>query len=120
MGALEQSRLSRAAASAKAAGRASSSGGLGGLKLKDYLGQMKAVADVALNQLDLVTGGMDPAMLIAEAREAGNNARASEVQSAYQRAMDAQNEYMNTVRTIGGIDPMAAEEDDTNIDAQDE
>jgi hypothetical protein len=116
LGAIEQSRLARAKASARGSG----SGGIAGLKLKDYLGQMKAVADVALNQLDLVTGGADPNMAIEMALESGDNARASEIKSAYQRAMDAQNEYMNTVRTIGGIDPMAAEEDDTNVDAMDE
>lgn len=114
LGAIEQSRLARAKASARGGS------GVSGLKLKDYLGQMKAVADVAKSQLDLVTGGADPTMAIEMALDAGDNARALEIRSAYQQALAAQTEYMNTVRTVGGLDPMAAEEDDTNVDAMDE
>lgn len=114
LGAIEQSRLARAKASARGGS------GVSGLKLKDYLGQMKAVADVAKSQLDLVTGGADPTMAIEMALDAGDNARALEIRSAYQQALAAQTEYMNTVRTVGGLDPMAAEEDDLTVNAMDE
>jgi hypothetical protein len=115
LGQLEQSRQARAAAARKA-----SSGGIGGLRLKDYLGQLKSVADVAKDQLLLVTGGVEPNAAIQMALDAGDNQTASSIRSALDGAIAAQNEYMNTVNYLGGQGATAVEEDDLNFDAADQ
>ena len=119
LGEIEQSRAARAAAAARSA-RSAASGGIGGLKLKDYLGQLENVATSKAEQLKLITGGMDPTMAIEAAIEAGDNARASEIKSAYDATIAAYREYDNTVAFIGGAGATPVEEDDTNIDAADQ
>lgn len=119
LGAIEQSRQSRAAAAARAA-RGASSGGIGGLKLKDYLGALKTSADVAADRLKMITGYMDPYMLIKQAQAANQLGRASEIQSALDAAIAAQNDYMGAVSYIGGAGPTPVEQDDTMIDLEGE
>lgn len=119
LGAIEQSRQARAAAASRAA-RGASSGGIGGLKLKDYLGALKTSADVAADHLKMITGDMDPYMLIKQAQAANQLDRASEIQSALDAAIAAQNDYMGAVSYIGGAGPTPVEQDDTMIDLEGE
>jgi hypothetical protein len=117
---MDMAKQKMAMARAQAGARASS-GGIGGLKLKDMLGQMKSVAEIANNQLALVTGGMDPQAAIAAAQEDGNLERASEIKSAYDEALRAHSDYIGAVRYIsgaGGAD--AGDPDEGTIDAADE
>lgn len=116
LGALEQSRAARAAAAARAARGAST--GIGGLKTKDYLAALKTSAEVAADRLKLVTGDMDPYSLIRQAQENNQLARASQIQSALDTAIAAQNDYMGAVAYIGGMGATPVEEDDTLIDLE--
>ena len=110
MGAIEQSRMARA--------KAASGGGGGGIKLSQYLPQLRYAADAAVDRVSLLTGGMDPNMAITMAAEAGDNARAVEIKTAYNAALQANNDYTNAVRTIGGLEGFAPEEDDTSFSAR--
>jgi hypothetical protein len=113
MGALEQSRAARAKAA-----RGTGSGGLSGIKLSQYLPQLRYAADAATDRVSLLTGGMDPNMAISMATEQGDNARAVEIKNAYDAALQANSDYTNFVRTIGGLEGFAPEEDDTSFSAR--
>jgi hypothetical protein len=114
-GALEKSRMARAAASARAAsgaGGAAAAGGIGGLKLKDYLGQIKNVADVARNSLNLLTGGLDPQTAMSAAEAAGDLQTQSRIKTAYDRALQADQDYMMAVQRLGSAPTITLDEDD--------
>jgi len=121
-GALEQSRMARAKATADAARRGSGggSGGLSGIKLSQYLPQLRYAADAASDRVSLLTGGMDTNMAIAMAEEAGDKDLAMQIKIAQDDALQANSDYTNFVRGIGGLDGFVPEEDDTNIDGADE
>jgi hypothetical protein len=111
LGALETSRAARAKA-------AKGSGGLSGIKLSQYLPQLRYAADAAADRVSLLTGGMDPNMAISMAEEEGDNARAVEIRRAYDDALQANSDYTNVVRNIGGLEGFAPEEDDTSFSAR--
>ena len=113
LGALEQSRAARAKAA-----RSGASGGLSGIKLSQYLPQLRYAADAAADRVSLLTGGMDPNMAISMAEEEGDNARAVEIRRAYNEALQANSDYTNVVRNIGGLEGFAPEEDDTSFSAR--
>jgi hypothetical protein len=110
LGALEQSRMARAKAA-----RSGASGGLSGIKLSQYLPQLRYAADAATDRVSLLTGGMDPNMAISMAEEEGDNARAVEIRRAYNEALQANSDYTNVVRNIGGLEGFAPEDDDTSF-----
>jgi len=115
-GALEQSRMARAAAVARAASKASASG-IGGLKLKDYLGQLKNVTEVVRNSLTTLTGGVDPATAMAMAEEAGDLGLQSEIKTALDAVIQADNDYTSAVQSLNsGTAVPVEDDDDTNID----
>jgi hypothetical protein len=107
--------MARAAASARAASGASTSG-IGGLKLKDYLGQLKNVTEVVRNSLTTLTGGVDPATAMAMAEEAGDLDLQSEIKTALDAVIQADNDYTSAVRSLSGDTTTPVEDDDTNID----
>jgi hypothetical protein len=119
-GALEQSRMARAKAVADAAKGAGGGGGLSGIKLSQYLPQLRFAADAASDRVSLLTGGMDPYMAIAMAEENGNPTRAMEIKTAQDDALRANSDYTNFVRSIGGLDGFVPEEDDTTGNVSDE
>lgn len=114
-GAIEQSRMARAAAAAKAA--AASAKAAGGLKLKDYLGQIEKTGSVARSTLELLTGGLDPESAMAAAKAVGDLTKQSSIKTAYDAALKADQDFQNAVRQIGGLPLSAEADDDTNIDA---
>jgi hypothetical protein len=113
LGAIEQSRAARAKAASRGA-----SGGLSGIKLSQYLPQLRYAADAAADRVSLLTGGMDPNMAISMATKEGDNARVVEIKNAYDAALQANSDYINFVRTIGDLEGFAPEEDDTSFSAR--
>ncbi len=117
--ALEQSRMARAAAAARAASKASTSG-IGGLKLKDYLGQLKNVTEVVRDSLTTLTGGVDPATAMAMAEEAGNLKLQSDIKTALDAVTQADNDYTSAVRSLNSGTAVPVEDDDgTNFSVRD-
>jgi hypothetical protein len=112
-GALEQSRMARAKAAADAARRGSGSGGLSGIRLSQYLPQLRYAADAAANRVSLLTGGMDTNMAIAMAEKDGNKDLAMQIKIAQNEALQANSDYTDFVRGVGGLEGFVPEEDDT-------
>jgi hypothetical protein len=54
------------------------------------------------------------------AEEEGDNARAVEIRRAYNEALQANSDYTNVVRNIGGLEGFAPEEDETSADLADQ
>ena len=106
LGQLEQSRLARQAMAARAAG---GGGGGGGRGRGPTLPQLNAFAEYAADTLDALTQGQDPALLMREAADAGDNQTVLRIQEAVARAAAARGAYDAAMfgggSAIGGVDP---------------
>jgi hypothetical protein len=110
--ALEKARMARGAAVSRAA---SSATGLGGLKMKDYLGQLKNASEVARGSLGLLTGGIDPNIAMSAAEAQGNLDLKLKIQTALKAALQADQRYTTAVQGLGGATPAPVVEDELSF-----
>jgi len=121
LGQIEQSRMGReklglerqalAARSAAAAAR-------GGLTVPQLLSNLKNVASVAVDRVNLLTGGGDVTSAIQMAESQGNNQLALDIQTAQRDALQANRDYTDAVRGLGGYATPDEGEDDTSFSAR--
>ncbi len=118
--ALAKARSARGAAVSRAAagastGASSSATGLGGLKMKDYLGQLKNASEVARGSLDLLTGGIDPSIAMSAAEAQGNLDLKLKIQTALKAALQSDQRYTTAVQGLGGATPAPVVEDELSF-----
>lgn len=124
IGALEQSRMARAAMSARRGGGGGGGGGGYGIKpltASGIMTQQKYMLDLAESKLNSLTGGMSPAQaeaMYAEAAQGGDREAAmlleaiSIAQSQYDSAYD---NYMAAANALGALTMSAPEDDETRF-----
>ena len=121
LGQIEQSRMGRAKLGLERqalAARSAAAAARGGLTVPQLLSNLKNVASVAVDRVNLLTGGGDVTSAIQMAESQGNNQLALDIQTAQRDALQANRDYTDAVRGLGGYATPDEGEDDTSFSAR--
>ena len=121
LGQIEQSRMGRAKLDLERqalAARSAAAAARGGLTVPQLLSNLKNVASVAVDRVNLLTGGGDVTSAIQMAESQGNNQLALDIQTAQRDALQANRDYTDAVRGLGGYATPDEGEDDTSFSAR--
>jgi len=118
LGQIEQSRMGRAKLDLERQALAARGAARGGLTVPQLLSNLKNVASVAVDRVNLLTGGGDVTSAIQMAESQGNNQLALDIQTAQRDALQANRDYTDAVRGLGGYATPDEGEDDTSFSAR--
>ena len=118
LGQIEQSRMGREKLDLERQALAARGAARGGLTVPQLLSNLKNVASVAVDRVNLLTGGGDVTSAIQMAESQGNNQLALDIQTAQRDALQANRDYTDAVRGLGGYATPDEGEDDTSFSAR--
>ena len=118
LGQIEQSRMGRAKLDLERQALAARGAARGGLTVPQLLSNLENVASVAVDRVNLLTGGGDVTSAIQMAESQGNNQLALDIQTAQRDALQANRDYTDAVRGLGGYATPDEGEDDTSFSAR--